>query len=325
MSEEQSNSAPAQQEAAVSEESVQSEQQSSQAQQDSGAQQAQNLNSQQQEAVSQAIAEGASPAEVKQLIKEYKLKVNGKEVVKKYKSDEELIRDLQLAEANKGGMQKSRELEKLFEREAKRLKEDPWSVLQELGHDPVKLAEMKLEQWVQEQQKSPEQREYEQMQRELAAAREELKSQKEAAEEAKRQSLKQSAFKEIEKEIADALSSYTTLPNTRKTVTKIADALIWAMDNGFPQASVADVIPVVEAEIKAEFNEFLENAPDEVFEGYVGKKKLENYRKKRVSSIKASNVPSNDVPQVSKAAEPKAKEKIPMKDFFKNPEKYMKR
>lgn len=279
----------------------------------------------QTEVIKEALEQGASPAEIKQIMKEFKLKVNGKEVVKKYKNDEELIRDLQLAEANKGGMQKSRELEKLFEREARRLKEDPWSVLTELGHDPVKLAEHKLEQWVKEQEKSPEQREYEQMQRDLKLAREEAKQLKEQAESSKMQNLKDKAAKEIDEEIDKALSSHTTLPKSRKTVTKIADALLWAMENGFPDASVADIIPVVEAEIKAEFNEFLENAPDDVFEAYVGQKKLESYRKKRVSSIKSANLPKNDIPQVSRPIEARPSEKISMKDFFKNPEKYMKK
>lgn len=279
-----------------------------------------NLNEGQQEAVEQAIAEGASAAEVKQLIKEFKLKVNGKEVVKKYKNDEELIRDLQLGMANQGGMAKARELEKLYEKEIKRLQQNPWEVLQELGHDPLKLSESKLQEWVEEQKKSPEQVEFEKMQRELQSAREELKRQKEESEQSRMTQLQKQAAAEIDKQIQDELSAHKTLPNSRKTVSKIADALLWAMENGFPDATVKDVIPMVEQDIRDEMNEFVTNLPEEVMEQYFGQKNIERLRKKRIAQARAQATNAVQMPEVSRPAQPKEeKQKISARDFFKNP------
>lgn len=276
------------------------------------------LNSQ----VDEAISAGASPQEVKKLVKEYKLKIGGKEVVKKYNSDDELIRDLQIGEANKNGMSKARELEKLFEKELNRLKSNPWEVLQELGHDPYALSEEKLNEWVEQQKKTPEQRQFEQMQKELQEARAAAKKRDEDLETMKFEKLKNEASKQITEDIETTLAGNPNLPKSGKTIGRIVDALTWAYDNGFPEATVKDVIPMVEADIMKEQQEFFANMDEGLFEKYIGQKNIERFRKKRIAQMRQTN--AAEVQQVSKPKTEQIKEKVAAKDFFKNPLKYTK-
>ena len=119
------------------------------------------------------------------MIKEFELKVGGKTYKKKLdlNNEEELQRELQMAMAGRQAMQQKAELEKIYEQEIRRLQDNPWEVLQELGFDPLELSESKLREYVQEQQKSPEQVERERIERELIAARKEAEDLKRRHEE----------------------------------------------------------------------------------------------------------------------------------------------
>lgn len=274
-----------------------------------------------QDQVAQAIEQGASPQQVKNMIKEFKLKVNGKEVVKKIDlSDEKaLMQELQLSEANKLGMSKARELEKLFEKEIMRLKSSPWEVLQELGHDPYALSEQKLNEWVEQQKKSPQQIEFEKMQKELAEARQRETERKEELERIKYEKLKDQATREIQQDIETALAGNPQLPKSNKTISRIVDALDWAYNNGFPEATVKDVLKLVEDDIKKETQEFFSNMNEDMFESYMGQKNIERMRKRRLAQMKKEAATSAS--EVKPVSMPKAKEpgeKVRAQDFFKN-------
>jgi len=79
-----------------------------------------------QDVVETAIANGASEKEVKNLIKEFQLKVNGKVINKKIDlSDENALKnELQLSAAARQAMQEAANLKKLYESEVSRLKQD---------------------------------------------------------------------------------------------------------------------------------------------------------------------------------------------------------
>ena len=199
---------------------AESEQPSSEAVEVSSEQESSENPSQQQlqEVVEDAIASGASKQEVQNLIKEFQLKVNGKVINKTIDlSDEQNLKnELQLAAAARQSMQESANLKKLYEKEISRLKQDPFSVLQELGLNPDELAEMRIQQRIEEMKKSPEQVEKERIQAELQAAREEAKKLKEERESEQFEKLKEQAAVQIETEIEQALDSHKTLPKSKK-------------------------------------------------------------------------------------------------------------
>jgi len=281
-------------------------------------------------AVAEAVEAGASKQEIKKLIKEFELKVNGKS--KKVKIDlndeRDLVRRLQLAEAGQSAMQEKAELEKMITNELLAGKKDPAKFLKEnLGIDPDEWAEMRLQQKIEEMQKSPEVLAQERLQRELEDARAKLKQIEEEKLTERQIRLQEKAATELEKEIMDALASDKELPKSKKSVKRIAEAMLWALDQKdedgnmlYPDVRVQDVLPSVKAEIRAEINELLALMPDEYLDSYIGKNTIERQRKQRLAAAKkAQSVPNNvdRAPAVVKQ-ETKEKKAENARDFFRN-------
>lgn len=280
-------------------------------------------NSDLQEAVEDAIANGASEKEVKNLIKEFQLKVNGKIVNKKIDlSDENNLRnELQLAAAARQSMQEAANLKKLYESEVSRLKQDPFSVLAELGLDPDQLAEMRIQQRIEEMKKSPEQVEREKIQAELQAAREESRRLKEEREAEQFEKLKDQAAVQIETEIEQALDSHKTLPKSRHIVKRIADSMLWAINNGFEDVTAEDVMPLVEKEWRDEMSRLMDDSSEDILEQLIGQRNIDRLRAKRLNVMNTSNAKTAasvkpTAASVQKQEEVK-REKIKQRDFFK--------
>ena len=276
-----------------------------------------------QEAVEDAIANGASEKEVKNLIKEYELKINGKtKKVSVDLSDDDYIKNqLQLAEVSRIKMQEAANLKKLYEQEVSRLKSNPFDVLAELGLDPDQLAEMRIQQRIEEMKKSPEQIERERIQLELQAAREEAKKLKEEREAEQFEKLKEQAAVEIENEIEAALDAHKTLPKSRHIVKRIADSMLWAMNNGY-DVSAEDVMPLVEKEWRDEMSRLMDDSPEDILEQLIGQRNIERLRAKRLNALSASNAKTaNSVKSTAASVQKKeesTKQKIKQRDFFRS-------
>jgi hypothetical protein len=277
-----------------------------------------------QEAVEDALANGASEKEVKNLIKEFQLKVNGKIVNKKIDlSDENAIRnELQLSAAARQAMQETANLKKLYESEIGRLRQDPFSVLAELGLDPDQLAEMRIQQRIEEMKKSPEQVEREKIQVELQAAREEARKLKEERESEQFEKLKEQAAVQIESEIEQALDSHKTLPKSRHIVKRIADSMLWAMNNGYDQVTAEDVMPMVEKEWRDEMSRLMDDSPEDVLEQLIGQRNIERLRAKRLNALAVSGAKTaasvkSTAGSVQKQEEQK-REKMKQREFFRS-------
>jgi len=274
-----------------------------------------------QEEVKDAIDGGATEEQVQQMVKEFELKVNGKTFNKKIDlSDEESIKkELQMAAAGRQAMQEAAELKRLYAQEIERMKQDPYAVLEELGLNADELAEMRIQQRIDEMKKSPEQVEREKMQAELEEARNKLKQQEETAREAEIARLNQEATIQLDDEISEALDSHTSLPNSPRVVKQIADTMLWAMENGYDDVSAKDVLPTVEAEIRREIADLMNQLPEEMMEQYIGQKNLDRMRKKRLSSVKktesAKSLKQPVAPDVQKTEKPR--EKVKLSDFLR--------
>lgn len=275
--------------------------------------------------IQEALENGdISPAEAKQMIKQFKLKVGGKEITREVNlSDENYLRDqLQLAEMSRIKMQESAELKKAYQNELARLKSKPWEVLKDIGLDPDELAEMRIQERIEQMKKSPEQIEKEKIQLELEQARQEAKQLKEEKERIEMERLQQQAAVQIEDEIVKALDAHKTLPRSQYVVKRIADSMLWAMNNGFGDVSAEDVVPLVEKEMREELNRLYDEMPEEALEAYIGRKNIDRMRKKRVAQVKTpSNIGEIKPTTASlKASEQAAKPANPVrsKDFFRN-------
>lgn len=254
------------------------------------------------EEVEKAIEEGASEEEVKEIIKEYTLKVNGKEFTKKLDlgNDDEIKRILQREQAGQLAMQEAAELKKLYASEIERLKSEPYKVLEELGLNADELAEKRIQERLEEMKKSPEEIEREKMQKELEEARRQLKEKEEKAAEEARMRLEQEAAQELDTEIAAALDAHQTLAASPFVVKKIADAMLWALDNGYEDVTAEDVVPTVEKELQRDVSELLDALPLEALQSFIGKQNIERLRKDRLEKVKQTNNVSN----IQKTANP---------------------
>jgi len=273
-----------------------------------------------QEVVEEAKESGASAQEIKDLIKEFELKVNGKTVTKKINlnDEDELRRELQLAAAGRSAMQEAAELKRALSQEIERLRKDPFSVLRELEVDVDELNEKYLQQKIEELKKSPEQLERENMQRELEEARRQLKDQEERVKRAEMEKLSEQAASQLDDEITNALKAHTELPNSEYTVKKIADIMLWAIDNGWDDVTVEDIIPTVKNEISKDISQILDGVPDEFLEAYLGKKTSQRLRDKRIKAAKKVENISN-IQKTSQKSETTSspKQKIKVEDWMR--------
>lgn len=274
--------------------------------------------------VQEAKDAGASKEEIKQMIKEFELEVYGKKQKVKVdmNDDKYLKQQLQKAAAFNQTAQEKANLEKMIDQALINAKNDPWAFLKELGLDPDDLAERRISDRIEEMKKSPEQVEREKMQKELEEARKQLKKIESEKVEAEMMQRQNQIMTQIDKDITDALANDPELPKSRKTVMRITDALLWAMDNGWADATVADVIPAVKSEMQAEIAEHLGSMSDEMMEKWIGQKNIEKMRKRRLAQAKqnAATTPVANIKQTTVVEDkPKDKrEKINQNDFFRN-------
>jgi uncharacterized protein YdaU (DUF1376 family) len=263
-----------------------------------------------------------SQAEANKLIKTYQLKVRGqtKDVQVDLSDDNFMKNQLQLAEMSKMSMQEVAEIKKAYAREMDRWKSNPEEIMRELGLDPDEWSEKRIQKQIEQLKKSPEQLASEKYQKDLEEARSQVKKLEEEKAHAERSKLEQQALVGLEQEIDTALAGHKTLPNSKETKRQIAEAMHWAMGNGFPEVTAADVIPMVEKDMMDRFNSYYDEMPDEALERYISKKTQDRLRKKRLASSPA--VPSVNAvkPTVQGNKTPQAeapRERINAKDFFR--------
>ena len=274
-----------------------------------------------QDAVEEAIEEGATEEEVQDMIRQFTLKVNGKEIVKEIDlSDEESIkRELQMAHAGRGAMQRARELEKAYEEALSELKSDPFGTLRELGLDIDGLTKSHLESQIEEMKKSPEQLAQEEYERKLQEAREaERRSREELERIQYEQTMAQEGAK-LEEEISSALDAYESLPDNEMVRQKIAETMTWAIENGYDDVEAKDVLPTVEKEIIRQQESFFNSMPAAFIEKFLGKKNIEKMRENRIAKAKtAPNKPKVMETVNEPQAKKEPKKKVRAKEYFKN-------
>lgn len=265
-----------------------------------------------------------SPQEAKSMIRKFKLKVDGKEFDHEIDlSDENAVRqELQLAHAAKKRMAETADIKKAYQREMQRLKDDPFSVLQELGIDPEELSTSFISKKIEEMKKSPEQLANEKMQKELEEARAEAKKLKEEKEQEQMSKLQEQAVKSLNEEIDKAISGHKKLPNSPLVRKKIADTMLWAMNNGHGEVSAEDVIPLVEKEMRQEFGSLFDGLEDEGLEEWIGRERISKMRKKRLATKPPVPGLSSIQPTAAGMKAPVASsepvKKIKAKDLFRN-------
>lgn len=260
---------------------------------------------------------------IKELRKKLKLKVDGEEIEEEidFEDDESLKKYLQKAKAFDKRSQELASLKGQVDQFVKALRENPVEVLRQAGHDVDALAEGHIQSMLDEASKSPEQLAQEKLEAELKALKDEKEQLKKSAEEAEMERLRNQQAAEIEGDISSALdSAETVLPKKNPWVMrKVAETMLLAMQNGRPDITAKEVIPLVENQFINDLQEMFDVFPEEVIEKVVKKQNLDRVRKKRVKNRPVNTKTAKQVvkPTNSKGPEAESKEKKKSyKDFF---------
>lgn len=234
------------------------------------------------------------------LKKKLKLKVKDKEYEEEvdWNDDERLTRAFQKEKAFDSASQELSGLKKQFGSLIEALKGDQvFDILRELGHDVDGLSEKHLTRLVEEAKKSPEQVEREKMEAELKALKEEKQKLSKDKEAKELEAIRNQYATEIENDITKALdSAQTILPKRNpKIVRAIAQNMLFAMQNGYPDVKASEVIPLVEEEYRKDLKELFDILPEDTVEMLVGKNNFDRVRKKRLANKGKTTQTANQI------------------------------
>lgn len=265
-----------------------------------------------------------TPASLK---KKLKIKVDGEEIEEEYDpNDEEYLRkNLQKSKAFDKRAKEFATLQSQVDQLVEMLKTQPDVVLERLGLNVDEFAEKRINRKIEDLKKPPEQIEREKMQLELEELKAEKKRIQEEKEKAEMERLRNEHASQINEEILSALNdAKSILPKKNPLVLqRIAQTMVMAMKNGYPNVTAKEVIPIVEKQWKKEMNEFFAESPEDLIEMLVGKEPLTKYRKslysRNKSSKQALSKPASPVDsgESSPSQAENQDNKKPFKSFFK--------
>lgn len=193
--------------------------------------------------------------EVKNTIKKFNLKVDGKDLEKEIDmaNETELIKILQMAEMSQKRAQETADLRK---KDAHRenqmnafmesLQKDPEMIMRQMGIDPAKFAEDLLNREVEKMQLSPEERRVQELEAELNTIKAQKEEERVKLEEQKANALRDQYAADFERDIISALDE-GQLPNSPHIINKMVDMMSVAIQNKI-DVSFADLIPMIKEE-----------------------------------------------------------------------------
>jgi len=260
-----------------------------------------------------------------ELVKRLKLKVNGREYEEEIDfNDEDSLRDiLQKGAAADEKFQKASNLEKQMKNFAELMQKDPLKALEAAGHDMEKLSQKYMEDRIAQMQKSPEQQRLEELEKQIEAERERNENLEREKQEAEQSRAQEEYSRQLDDEITGALES-SSLPKSPYVVKRIAENLMLAMDEGYEDVTVDQILPIVEKQIQGEIRQMFEAMPEDVIERTLGNNVSTKLRKRRISRqkklpTKAAEVKATGTSEIKKAqANAEKPAKTNAKDFFKN-------
>jgi len=277
---------------------------------------------------SDVLAEEAKATEeaLKNLKRKYNVKANGKsrEIELDLSNDKQIQEYLSKAAAADEKFEEAANMRKAVEELVRELKSNPKAILSHpsIGLDLKTFAQSIMDQELEDMSKTPEQKRIEEMEQKLKQYEEDKKKLEEEKTTAERARIQEEQFQKLDEQITDALSK-SELPKSPYVLKRIADTMIEAVNLGYTDVSVEQILPYVEQQIVGEINRLFEEAPSatagKLMEKLVGKKNLDSYRKARVSKAKttASASTVKDSGASSKTAEKKEDVKpVRFKDMF---------
>jgi hypothetical protein len=277
-----------------------------------------------EEEIQDAIEDGASEEEVKNMIRQFTLKVDGKEFVKEIDLNDEdaLTKQFQLAAKGQQSMQELQELKNAYSHELKRIMSDPLKVLQELdpNFDPLDISAKYIDELTKANEMSPEQKAELENKREFEAMKEERDRLKQEAQDRQNDIERTALAEEIQTDIMAVLSEDDELVADRETVALVAENLMRAANNNMHDITAKDVIPTVKEQLRNNFQKAAARfKTTSALKQYMGKDLTDKLREERVEQAKkqVSNVNSIKKDVAASKTESKERKKVPLSSLFK--------
>ncbi len=203
---------------------------------------------------------------------------------------EELIKLAQMGGGAHAKMQEAAGIKKGWDSLEELAKSDPEKFLKQYGHDPEALAEEIMMRQIEQLKKSPEQVEREGLENELEEARRQLKDRETREQTFEMERMQREASIQLTDDISKALDNYKELPKSEYVNKRVAEGMLWALQNGFDEIEVEDIVPVIHQEIQRELQELLEAMPEEAMEKFIGQRSMDRMRKTRIKKSKQGTI-----------------------------------
>jgi hypothetical protein len=255
----------------------------------------------------------------------YTIKVNGKE---QEVGIDELIKQAQLSAAAHEKFQKAAQIQKDMENVFQALQTNPLETLRKLninftdglsieqlsamGLDVDSQVESYINKKLEELEKSPEQKQQEQIKRERDEYEQRLKAREEEIAKRDYEIQLNQARQEIESSIIDAMSSAKFVEATPLAIKRVA----MAMELGYDAKKAVEII---DAEYRQEWETKIGKMTPEQIEAFLGKEKIDALRKQRLDKRKKPPVPTKTIKDTGSkpANKEKTEKKLSMSDYFR--------
>lgn len=234
-----------------------------------------------QDQIQDAVDAGATKEEIKEMIEEFELKVNGKTIKHKldWNDKEAIKRELQKSYAFNDVSQEYSNVKKHLNSKIEMWKKDPIQLFKDMGIDREKFLEAEVKKELDELELTPEQKKARDYEAKIAAYEAKEAQQKAEQEARERHQQDEEALSVLRSEIQGALEGHQFLKPNEDTERRIADVMA-SLSVKNPNVTAEDALPYVEAEIKREFNALIENMPEEFLERMLSKTAIEKIGKK---------------------------------------------
>jgi hypothetical protein len=257
--------------------------------------------------------------EIQKQLKKIKYKADGQEFEEELdlSNEQELAKKLSLAKAAQKRMQESTALKKDVETFIQLLKTNPKKVLADpnIGVDLREFANSILQEQLEEEKKTPEQKRIEELERKLQEeleAKEKEKQDREADEYARMQA---EAERKYEEGFTKALEM-SGLEKSPYTVTKMVDIMKNALELGY-DPSPEQIAQILRARVEADVKSLFSSSNEDILDALLGDDAFSKIQKRRLAKSRAAAKVQTAVPKVaSEETSKKEEKKISAKEFF---------
>lgn len=240
------------------------------------------------------VAQQASPTEqkkapteqdIKQAVKEWKLKSNGK--TRTVTDQAELIRLAQLGLGANEKFAQAAENRKKAEAIIDLFQKDPAKAMKALGHDVRKLAEDYLYNEAQKHMMTPEQKQKAEIMEEIQRLKAEAEDLKKNQQDERISQLQAKYEVDIQTDIIGAIDKYK-LPKNPKTVARMAEYMASALENGY-ELTAQDIAPRVRMDLEEEHKSLFNHYDVEDLLKLLGNDQLKKIRDYEINKVKSKS------------------------------------